>query len=631
MNVDFSGRIRSINDWINSKLKTKIQKYIAIVVAITLVSGSGYWVYANKINPKNKNVAAMQTTAKVSKSDLSVTVTGSGPITSSNRLEITSKVEGTVTKVNFKEGDTVKAGDLLIEMDDSSAALNVEKVKANIADAQLTQNNNLNSINKLAVRVPFDGQVSNISIKEGDTLSKNAALFTLKDLSKLKVTVPFNAANYGQISSGMDATVYLQSLMQSVNGTVTYVGSNTYTTSMGGKVFDVEISIDNPGSLNEGLKASAEIDTGSGLLNSTNSGVLKFINSTTVKTDTGGTVSKINVREGQDVGSNAVAVELTNDDLLLTKDSYNIKMMDYQGQLDSANKVLSYYKVYAQFDGTIVKQTVKAGDTVKAGAIISTIADGNQLEFPVNIDELDVAKIKVGQQVNVTVDALTATKSKPLEGEVSKISLEGTTSNGVTTYPVTIKIKNPQNLRIGMNANAEIMVENKKGVLTVPIEAVTKISNSDQAFVWVKGQSGAAASGNGNNGIPANSNQGNANAGPAGGSGKTSQGSNGNNNSNQSSNRQSTAQQGTAVKSSQNSAYYANAIRKQVVLGISNESYYEIVSGLSEGDEVLLPQKTTSTSTSTNNRMLGGIGGMGGPPPSNNGGGNNRTSSGGSR
>ena len=588
MNVELRGRIRSI-------FERKAYRFIAIGVAALLVFGAGYLLYVNKINPKSKNVAVAQSTMKVSKGDLSVTVTGAGSITSSNRLEVTPQTEGTITKVYFKEGDTVKSGDLMFEMDDYAAKLSVEKIKTNIADAQLTQKNNVNGIAKLSIRAPFKGQISNLSVKEGDTLGKNSTLFTLKDQSKLKMTVSFNAANYGQVTKGMTATVNLQSLMQSVNGTVNYVGNKTYSTSMGGEIFDVEIMVENPGSLNEGIKASAEIETDRGVQYSTNNGTLNFINNSILKTDTGGTISKINVREGQFVGTNEVVIEFTNDELVLSKDSYDVNLMDYQGQLESAIKELGYYKIYASIDGTIVKQSTKVGNVVKSGAVISTVADGKQLEFPVSIDELDIAKIKVGQPVNVTIDALTSTVLKPLEGEVSKIAIEGTSSNGVTTYPVTIKVKNPDLLRGGMNANAEIMVENKKGVLLVPIEAVTKIAKSDQAYVWVKGQSAAPASGADKNANASSgtSRQGNTNStqGTNSGAGNNAQGSNG------------------------NSTYYANAVRKQVVLGINNETYIEIVSGLSKGEEIILPQATTTSKTNTTTRAVGGIGGvMGGPP-----------------
>ena len=625
MNAEVLDRVKTME-------REKIIKLAAIGIIVVLVLGAAFWVYNNKFRTKNLSTAARQTTTMVKKGDFSVTVSGSGPINSSNRLDVTPMTNGTITKIYHKEGDTVKAGDLMFEMDDYAAKLNVEKIKTNIAQSQLTQKGNLNDINKLTITAPFSGQISNIQVKQGDTLNKGATLLTLKDQSKLKMTVSFNASNFGDISEGKQAIVHIQSLMQSVKGFVSYVSNKTFTTASGGEVFSVEITVENPGSLNEGMKANAEITTPKGVQSSTDSGTLAYVNNSVIKTDTGGTVKNLNIKENQYVKSGDVLIALDNDEVLLTKETTDVKLLDFQGQLDSAQKELSHYKIYAPIDGTIVKQTLREGDVVKSGQVISTLADGKQLEFSVPIDELDIAKVKVGQKVNITVDAVPETTSKPLQGEVSKIAIEGNYSNGVTTYSVTIKVSNPENLRGGMNANAEILVTSKKGVLYLPIEAVTKMPRGGRAFVWVKeeamlpeptGETGVKEEKGKNkdkeekrenkkvddsskkedtsNTITSNS----------GGLGYSAQGNNRNSgNQRQVVNpNQSTATTNGAMINPQLREYYANAVMREVELGINNESYVEIVSGLSEGEEVVLPPRAlgqNSTNRQTGGSQMGG-------------------------
>ena len=324
--------------------------------------------------------------------------------------------------------------------------------------------------------------------------------------------------------------------------------------------------------------------------------------------------------------------------LSTAKQTDDLKRQDLQIQMDTAQKQLSYYKIFAPIDGTVVKLDVSAGDAAKAGEVLATVANSSKMEFTIPVDELDIAKIAVGQKTNITVDALTDTTTKPLTGSVSKIALEGTSTNGVTTYPVTVQINETDKLKGGMNANAEIIVNQKTNTLYVPIEAVQKMGN--RTFVMVQtdaktaaaartqqgartgaggaGQygagNGANANGSGSGGANANraaggANGGNANRTAGGGNGGNYGQSGGNTNRASTGNAASSAAKGTSAQST----YYANAIMKPVVVGISNDTYIEITSGLQQSDIVILPPVSSTTSTNANaNRAGGGFGGGGG-------------------
>jgi len=178
--------------------------------------------------------------------------------------------------------------------------------------------------------------------------------------------------------------------------------------------------------------------------------------------------------------------------------------------------------------------------------------------------------------VNITLDAISSTSTTPMVGEVTKIAFTGTSSSGVTTYPVTVQINGDvSKLKSGMNANAEIITSSLQGVLYVPIEAVT--TTGSKSYVWVKQNTGSNSAS-----VQTTSAQ----AGISGSSNKT-----------------------------QNS-YYTGAVRKEVTIDNNTDTYIVIASGLSEGDIVVLPQTTasssSSTKTSTNGMSTGRIssGGM---------------------
>ncbi len=586
----------------------KTRKRILAIVLIIAVLGGGAFYWQSRSKAKLNTGQSLQT-AVAKKGDISVKVSGSGPLASGETSDITPKSDGTVTMVYFKEGDTIKAGDLMYELDDSDARLDLEKVRVSVAQAQLESSSNLSDIGNLKAAAPFSGQVSNIQVKTGDVLNKNGNMLRLTDKTNLKLTVPFNSADAAEISPGMKAVVHVKNLMQSVEGTVTYVSNASFSTDAGGKLFNVEIDVKNPGSLKDGMEANAEINTKKGIASSTDNGTLAFKEDQEIKTSTGGTVTKVNVTEGQYVAAGQTLVEFENNDLIKTRDSNEIKLMELNAQLKDAEDNLGNYRIYAPIDGTIVSQDVKAGDFIKSGAVISKMANREQLECSVSIDELDIAKIRVGQKANIIVDALEETTEAPLEGEVTNIAVQGTSSNGVTTYPVTVKVLNTENLRIGMNVNAEILIEDKADVLIIPIEAVTKAQN--KSYVTVMSGSGAVTQKDSAQ-IPAEE----AGKRPVGESGQRAAA--GTTERRSDGNGQRTASNNATSSSSGNSN--GSTERREVVTGVHNETHIEIVEGLLEGETVVLPAKTTGTASSQNQQgggmqMRGGFMGGGGAPP----------------
>jgi HlyD family secretion protein len=593
--------------------KKKVLKFGIIGLAVLLAAaGVLYFTVFSKSRTASGN--EQPRTARVIKGTLSSSIEGSGPVASSTRKEISPKTTSTVEKIYFKEGDAVKAGDLMFELDDTDALLDIENTKNNIEQTQLTLDDNLESIAELTVKAPFDGQVTELNVKAGDSV--NGTILKITDTSRLKLRVPFNAGGISGITPGKKVLVNLQELMQSVEGTVTYVSKKPYNTAAGGQLYNVEIEIDNPGSITEGMTANAEAEVGGTAVTSVQSGTLTYINSKGIRSSSGSIVKSVNVIDNEYVSAGDLLVELENDNLQFNLNSTRLKLKNLQQQLEIQQEQLSNYKLTAPCNGTITTQNVTLGDTVSAGKVLAAVADMDSLEFEVTIDELDISSIEVGQDVKITADALPETTDSPLSGKVTKISMEGTSSNGVTTYPVTISIDKNEKLKAGMNVNGEIITSLKNDTLMVPLEAVTKVGGS--SFVYVVGDGNQdARQGNSEGGsrIPgANGNfrAGNAGAGnsgtggdgqtggsPASGSPATGgqtgawQGRNG-----QTGGSSSNGGAFTARRAGNSSSYYANATMVRVETGISNNTYIEITSGLTEGQIVMLPAVSASSGSS---------------------------------
>lgn len=136
--------------------------------------------------------------------------------------------------------------------------------------------------------------------------------------------------------------------------------------------------------------------------------------------------------------------------------------------------------ITAPADGTITSLNVAAGDRVTNGQVIAHITNYDDLQVTVQVDELDIPKVKVGQTASIKVNAFPDTT---YTGKVTSVANEGTVSNGVSTFDVTVHINKPTNLKVGMTAEASILVQSKDNVLYVPIEAVHTMNG--QKFVLV--------------------------------------------------------------------------------------------------------------------------------------------------
>ncbi|MEH7415278.1 efflux RND transporter periplasmic adaptor subunit [Neobacillus drentensis] len=130
--------------------------------------------------------------------------------------------------------------------------------------------------------------------------------------------------------------------------------------------------------------------------------------------------------------------------------------------------------------GKITTVSVAAGDSVTSGQVVAHVTDYSGLQTAVQIDELDISKIQKGQSVNLKVSAFPDEK---YTGKVTDISKEGTSSNGISTFTVTITIDKIANLKVGMSVEASILTESKQNAVYVPLDAV-HISNGKK-YVYV--------------------------------------------------------------------------------------------------------------------------------------------------
>ena len=166
-------------------------------------------------------------------------------------------------------------------------------------------------------------------------------------------------------------------------------------------------------------------------------------------------------------------------DLETQIENARIALENAQLSLKNAQEKLEDYTITSTIDGEVIEKNLDVGDNISglsnSGASVTypaIIYDRSELTFDMDVDEKDISKIQVGQKVEITAGAL---DDQSFTGVVDKININGTTTSGHTSYPVTVKVEgSPEALYPGMNVSAKIIVEEVGSVLALPVEAVER-------------------------------------------------------------------------------------------------------------------------------------------------------------
>jgi len=161
------------------------------------------------------------------------------------------------------------------------------------------------------------------------------------------------------------------------------------------------------------------------------------------------------------------SVEQARESAALARESVQLA----QQSLDQAQKNLDEATITAQFDGVIASVDAEEGDTVTAAMTIVHLVDPTDMELIVEVDEIDMPGVRLNQETIISVDAL---PDVTFEGRVTSIYPVPTKVSGIVMYNVRINLEVPGNsdLKIGMSASADIIINKQSNVLLLPSEVI---------------------------------------------------------------------------------------------------------------------------------------------------------------
>lgn len=444
-------------------IKTHKKRCIAAVVAVAVLA---VVVIPRKSRSASADLAYTQ--EKLGRRDIVNVYDGSGTINAADSYTVKSLVTGTVLTADFELGDTIQKGDVLYVIDSSDVEGDLESAQLSVSQAQRSYDDAADARN---VRTKIGGEVSSFAVAAGDAVQAGQTVATVRDTSVMLLAVDFPAAEAQSFAVGQAAQVMPDTTFEVLNGTIRSVSGADPSGDASLMTCTVTIAVPNAGSLTTAQAAVAQVNGVSSL----NSAHFTYQREETVMATASGTVSELCVREGSTVRQNDVLLRITGKDLDKQAQNAADNLRSAELRMSSAERNISHYTIDAPISGTIVDKKVKAGDKLSANDTamqnLCTIYDMSYLEMKLNVDELKIRSLEVGQEVEITADAV---PGETYKGVISSILVAGTTANGSTSYPVTVRIDDMGELLPGMNATAKITTASVKNVLALPNAALVR-------------------------------------------------------------------------------------------------------------------------------------------------------------
>jgi len=480
-------------------LKFASSHKLASGVIVFLLIGGGYFGYNKFFGNKN---TTSYVTAAVQKGTIVVSVSGSGQVSASNQIDIKPKASGNVVYVGLSQGQEVKAGTLLVKLDATDAEKSVRDAEVNLESAKLsleklkgpegltvpknkeTAQEDLNkayddgfsSVSNAFLDLPSimtglnnlllgsdksltNGTQNNVDFYADAVKNYDEKVLQYRDDTKAKYQRARDAyeKNYEDYKSAnrLSDTATIDALINETYNTTKSISDAIKSANNLIQFYEdrlTERNLPHPSIADTHLST---LNTYTGQVNSHLSNLLNIKN--TISND-----------------KDAIA----NADLDVQSQELTVKQRE-NALLDAQQNLENYY-IRAPFDGVVAAINVKKGDSASSGSAVVTFITRQKIA-EISLNEVDVAKVKVGQKVTLFFDAI---PDLSITGEVSEIDIIGTVSQGVVTYNVKIGFDTQdERVKSGMSVSAAIITDMKQDVLLVPNAAV-KSNGGQYVEVW---------------------------------------------------------------------------------------------------------------------------------------------------
>lgn len=471
-----------------SPRKTRNAIIAGVTVAVLAVGGIFLYRFLTKQDAVNSEIQSQP----VSFGSIQSKVTGSGNAKAKESAAITLTAGGTVQEVFVSAGDTVTTGQPLYTIFSQDAQDEVTQAQENLDNLYKDMADLQEDAANLTVRAPFAGKLIEVPDFEIDQdVSKGTTVATLVNDKKLKLSLYFSYAYENDIRVGQTVNVSIPAVMGSFTGSVEKINKVSYISPEGANHFEVVVVFDNPGTLTAGMDAAAVLSTADGVDIYPYSGAkTEYYEIRTITSKASGPVVSL--------GTLLNYANVSADEALLNLGSSTIdsdirakqKQIDEaQEKLDEAQKGLDNFNAVSPIDGSVTSCTLMEGMEVKSGDTVITISNTTNMVVDITVDDRNIAFVQPGMMVE-----LTDWNGNMFMGSVSSINMgSAESSNGMTSYPVTLSVDNYDgSLLAGMWLDYSFVASQSDDCMMVPMQSVKYVSDAEgetYSVVFIKADS----------------------------------------------------------------------------------------------------------------------------------------------
>ncbi len=426
----------------------KLWQVLVLFAVVLVVAGGSYGIYHWVTKPSTSSLSTDIQLVQVQYGDITNSVSASGSLVFPVREKLTFGSAGTVAEVKVAEGDTVEKGQLLAKFDDASLLPLQEAV--------------------VQARINLSGALDTTQAKVAVTTAKIALITAQKNLENAET--PYSESDILQAEVAVaNAKIALKKAQDDFDKAKDKYDSNPTVPDW---ILDYELKKVQLALAKSKLAEAEE---------------------TLVEMKAGADPLQVELKKKElevaQANLNKAEAELAGIQGVVNSPEGELRQLQIavaQAALNSATSRLEAAIVLAPFDGIATSVNVAAGQTVSASTVVVEIVDPSIIEVSAVLDEIDVPQVKLGQRVIVSLSSLSDLE---LSGEVSAISSTSKTQSGVVTYTVTIRVTPPSGVQVreGMSATADIVVEEANNVLLIPTQAITGTTNNPAVQVMVNG------------------------------------------------------------------------------------------------------------------------------------------------
>ena len=465
-----------------SKSDKRILKKVILPIIIVAIAVGAYFYFKGNGDQNYDFIS-------VKKANLVQEVSVTGNVKPAQKVKLAFEKGGKITAIYAKIGEAIRVGDALVILDSSELSAKLAQAKANLKTEEATLNNYIQGTRQEEIDVKeaelekaqqdlqnYYDSVLNIlydSYNKSDDAArtKSDELFASDELSPV---LNFSTMAFAKVSSESQRralTDILNLWLVSLNG----INSNSLWDELDEAINKAQLNL---ASVRNFLDTIMDAINNSTSLSQTNINAYKS-NINTARTNISTAITNVNTQE-QDIASQKLTVDKIRNELNLAlagKTPQEIEAQRAKVEQARAN-VLDYESQLAKgvlrspINGAVTKQNAEIGEIAAANASIISIISRGQFQVETNVPEADIAKIKVGDSANVTLDAYGS--DVVFKTRVIKIEPAETVIEGVSTYKTTLEFEGEdERILSGMTANIDIISAKKDDVLVLPYRAIS--------------------------------------------------------------------------------------------------------------------------------------------------------------